>query len=111
MHEKQDTNNRRNRMAKTNLYSLYDKEAETCVGPIVAEMRHAPAIRMFGELLSDQQTLPGRYPKQFQLMHVGTQDTDTAEITAIKPTVIATGVEWLQQRENAANRPAQENTA
>lgn len=85
-------------MAKTNLYSLYDKEAETVVGPIVAERRHAPAIRIFTELLNDAKTLPGQYPQHFELRHIGEQDTDTAHLTACVPITIASGQEWLDRK-------------
>lgn len=96
-------------MAKTNLYSMYDKEAETVVGPIVAELRHAPAIRTFGELCADKNTVVGKYAEQFQLRFVGTQNLETGEITpvTIHPgyEIIATGAEWLAAQRRAALNP------
>lgn len=88
-------------MAKVNLYGLYDLEAQTVVGPIVPHARHGAAARMFNELLADKKTTPGQYPNHFHLVWVGELDTDSAIITPVEPTPVATGADWLKAQEKA----------
>lgn len=85
-------------MAKTKLYQVYDTEAETVIGPIVADLRHPSAIRTFYEIVANPDTLPGRYPQHFELRQIGEQDTRTGELTPVKPTVIARGSTWQEAK-------------
>lgn len=92
-------------MRTTELYQIYDKKAESIRGPIMAYNRPGPAIRSFNELCGNKETEIGKYPEDFQLRHIGTQDEETGEISPIEHpalAVIATGEAWLegQNKEN-----------
>jgi len=91
-------------MAKTNLYQLWDKESESVIGPVVADVRHAPAVRTFHEILANEKTVPGQYPEHFNLLWLGTQDTETALITPNSDPipVVARGEDWVKARAAAA---------
>lgn len=86
-------------MRLTNLYQMYDNEAEAVAGPLISEKRDAPAIRMFHSVLANDKTLPGQYPEHFELRKVGEQDEETAQLTATTPPhIVATGAAWLEQQ-------------
>jgi hypothetical protein len=87
-------------MSDTNLYQLYDTEAGCVAGPIIIERKHAPAIRMFIDVIADPKTTPGQYPHHFELRWIGTVELDTGWLTPNQPpVVIYTGQEWLIDRE------------
>lgn len=89
-------------MAKTNLYTVYDTEAQTAIGPLIAELRDAPAIRNFNEILSDERSILHKYPNHFRLVHLGAFDTETLEITPATPAAtIYSGAEWLAAQRRA----------
>lgn len=84
----------------TRLYQMFDTEANSVSGPIIAANRDAPAIRMFTQVLGDPKTLPGEYPHHFQLKLIGSQIEDTGEITPENPPqIIATGAQWKEQQD------------
>lgn len=83
-------------MNHTRLYQLYDLTAQAVAGPIVSEKKDAPAIRAFTTVLEDKNTMPGRYPEQFELRLIGTQDEETSQINALVPQTIATGAAWKE---------------
>lgn len=87
-------------MSIVKLYQMYDSVSMQTAGPILADSRDESATRMFTDVLKRPETLPGQYPDDFSLMHIGEQNTDTAEITPCKPQVIYTGRLW--QQNNAA---------
>lgn len=84
-------------MRLTNLYQMYDTLAQSVAGPIIIEKRDAPAIRAFHSVLANKDTLPGQYPDNFELRHVGVQDEETAQLTVVNPATIATGSAWAEQ--------------
>lgn len=92
-------------MRTTELYQIYDLKAESVRGPIMAYNRPGPAVRAFNELCANKESEIGRYPKDFHLLHIGTQDEETGEIESGRNTVIATGEAWLAaQTTNEENR-------
>lgn len=93
-------------MRKNELYQLYDKTARSVAGPIMMQKHAAPAIRDFHSILANTDTMPGRYPEQFDLLHVGTQDEETGTLAAVEPRPVATGAAWREARlaEEAAQR-------
>jgi len=78
---------------------MYDTTAGAVAGPILAEKKPGPAIRMFHGVLAQKDTLPGQYPEQFHLLQVGTQDEESATITTTTPEVIATGSAWKESQQ------------
>lgn len=82
----------------TNLYQMFDTEAQSVAGPIIIEKRDAPAIRAFHAVLANKTTLPGQYPQHFELRYLGTQDEETSRLdAAVVPQTIATGTAWQTQ--------------
>lgn len=86
-------------MRLANLYQMYDNLAQSVAGPIIIEKRDAPAIRAFHGVLANKDTLPGQYPDNFELRHIGVQDEETAQLTVMQPQTIATGTQWRTERE------------
>lgn len=86
-------------MAAKCLYQLYDRLAGHVAGPVIPEVRDAAAIRAFHEVLSSNQTLPGQYPNDFELLCVGEQDDATAVIVAYsEPRIVVTGRDWVESQ-------------
>lgn len=82
-------------MPEKQLYQLYDRKAQLTAGPIMAAHRAAPIVRAFHELLGDKTSEPGKYPEDFDILHIGSQDEETGKITPIeKPEAIAMGSQW-----------------
>lgn len=92
-------------MSRQNLYVLYDLQSETTIGQIVMANRDAAAVRVFTEILSTKDTLPGQYPQHFELRKVGSFDTEMAAITAAETTTqtIYTGKKWLADQSKLAS--------
>lgn len=87
-------------MAKTNLYQVYDREAETTLGPIFPVNKDGAAIRQFNELLTDEKGAPGQHPKDFDLLCLGTHESETGVITPLdKPRIVTSGADWLHARQ------------
>lgn len=80
-------------MAKTGLYQLYDTKAESVAGPIQTHRKEGSAVRAFHGVLEAAETMPNRYPEDFELRQVGEQDEETGEITPGLKT-ITTGTVW-----------------
>lgn len=90
-------------MRTINLYQIFDNEAQKTTGAIFPEHKDAPAIRAFVELFRRTNTLPGDYPEHFELLQVGTQDEETAQVTALTPPrTVATGQQWKEQQNREA---------
>lgn len=92
-------------MHTTNLYQIYDVAAECVGGPIIAAPKDSIPVRDFLRLLQDKNTDPGKYPEQYNLLRIGTQDLTTGQIAADKPVVIYEGAQFLA----AVMAQAQEN--
>lgn len=101
-------------MRLTNLYQMYDNEAQAVAGPIIIEKRDAPAIRAFHGVLGNDKTLPGQYPEHFELRLIGQQDEETGHLhlhsscpncgqtgeQEIASGTIATGKAWVATQQN-----------
>lgn len=91
--------NKQESIMKTSLYQIFDVVSGTTVGPIIPYNRDAAAIRAFQEIATSQGTQIQQHPRDFVLLLVGTQDTDTGAITPNDkaPTVIYGGDTMLAQ--------------
>lgn len=89
-------------MSTVKLYQMYDTVSMQTAGPILADTRDESATRMFTDVLNRAETLPGQYPDDFCLMHIGEQNTDTGEISPCDPQVIFTGRVWKQLQQKKA---------
>lgn len=90
-------------MGLTNLYQIYDTCAECAAGPIMSQKKEAPALRDFHAVLGMDNTMPGRYPEQFELRYLGFQDETTGHIDACLPQIVATGRAWAALRRDEAD--------
>lgn len=94
-------------MASVKLFQLYDTNAESVSGPLLAAANQAPYIREFKRLLGDPNSDPGRYPEDFELRELGTQDTATGAITALEtPRTLYSGKQWLLDQNNGLTSSA-----
>lgn len=92
-------------MAKQNLYTVYDLEAEQTMGAIMPYPRDAAAVRMFTNLLANKELITGQYPEQFTLQRLGELDTESAVIIACAPTLVLSGRMWLAEQRKAYETP------
>lgn len=90
-------------MAKTRLYIVYDRVAETTYGPIIAQNRDAAAIRIMQEAFSDERTELHKNPDDYELRLIGYMDTETGEVAPDQPARIYGGAEWARERAKAAS--------
>lgn len=81
-------------MRLTNLYQIFDTEADKTEGPIFQSQRDLAAIRIFHGIFTQRDTLPANYPEHFVLQRLGVQDERTGQITSEKPETIARGKDW-----------------
>lgn len=93
-------------MRTTNLYQLFDTTAGCVAGPIILDKSAASVIRMFNGVLANRDILPGQYPEQFTLLFIGVQDDETGAITAVRPSPIATGQQWLETQKQGVSEIA-----
>lgn len=81
-----------------NLYQVFDLNAGRTAGSIFTEYQHGPAIRSFRELLGgSKETLPARYPADFDLKCLGQQDVETGDIFPQTPETIYRGALFAEQ--------------
>lgn len=85
-------------MAKLRLFQMHDTNAGVVSGPILAAENPAPFVREFKRILADPQTEPGKYPEDFELREIGSQDTETGELVPIIPTIVYSGKQWAFDR-------------
>lgn len=93
------------------LYCLYDLVSESVVGPPIVQKGDAPAIRVFHNVLQDENSIMGKHPADFNLVCVGAQNAETGaimfalekdanagEVVYSGQRVVATGAAWVSQR-------------
>lgn len=88
---------------KTQLFQIYDRTAEQVVGPIIAANRAAAATRNFQEVIKDERTELAKHPMDYELRHIGEQNTDDGSITPVRVTTIYTGAEWIREQARPAS--------
>lgn len=89
------------------IYAIYDNQAKQYVGGLHLHAADAAAIRMFGDIARDPQTMVARHTEDFELHKLGHVDLTTGVLYTSNeettyPTVIITGDQWT-----AVNRPAE----
>lgn len=74
------------------LYAILDTAAAMIIGGVHVFPNDAPAIRFFGDLVADPQTMMGRHPKDHQLLCIASLDEeDGSLLTEGFPQVVITG--------------------
>lgn len=72
-------------MAQTvKVYSVYDVKAMVYGKPFYCK-NDGEALRLFGDVSRDKETMIGKHPSDFQLFHLGDFDDVTGSISGIKP--------------------------
>lgn len=85
------------------IFQMWDREANCVHGPIFTEYNEKLAIRGFQHVLANPKHIVGQYPDQFDLKLLGHLNEETGEITPeLPPKTIATGAQWLVDQERAA---------
>lgn len=82
------------------LYSVYDVKAEA-YGPLMAVKADAVAVREFGNLVLDGQSMVGKYPDDYELHELGSfyddalVDEDPRRLFGVSPRVVMTARNFL----------------
>lgn len=77
------------------VYALVDTRAGCILGGLHLFPHDAPAVRFFGDLAADPQTMIGRHPNDHQLVQIGVLDEFTQELVGSPIRVVITGAAWL----------------
>jgi hypothetical protein len=97
---------------KLMILALFDNVANCQAGPLITERAAAPAIRAFHDALSQQNTMPGRFPSNYDLKCVGTIDDETMELQPQTPVLtVARGQEWLDAQNKVSPIRSEPETA
>lgn len=88
---------------KKTIYAIMDTKAETIIGGLHLFAHEAAAIRFFGDIASDAQTMVARHIGDHELIQVGYCDEATGQVEASLAVVI-TGAAW-----KAAQTPVEVN--
>ncbi|QXP08259.1 MAG: nonstructural protein [Arizlama microvirus] len=79
-------------MNNANAYSILDVKSKIYNNPHFL-INDAVAIRQFGIIVNDKESIISKYPEDFRLYRVGTFDMNTGKITSeINPVEIAHGL-------------------
>lgn len=85
------------------LYQLYDEKSRVTAGPIMIEKRDGVAIRTFRELCSSKDNIVGKYPADFSMLFLGTQDEESGLVVHPDggPVRIDSGAAFLELMESS----------
>lgn len=88
------------------LYRVYDKIAETGLGPVLIEGHDKAAIRTFTDVCKDKSTQLGQHPHDYELQKIGEIETTTNDIVDNKRHTIITGEQWasLEDKETRTDQ-------
>lgn len=88
------------------LYAIRDRLAGELIGIVMMFSAPAAAVRWFGDVLSNAETLPGKHPKDFELCKYGQYTSEDDQIDGHEREVVMTGALWLAaQQADAAQVP------
>lgn len=77
---------------RENLYCFWDKKVKA--GDRVWQSpSDEAAVRTFGDILADKNTMFGRHPEDFALFRIGTYDNVSLEVVGEAKQVVVTGLE------------------
>lgn len=75
------------------IYAVVDTRADDIHGGLILQKNDAAAIRLFGDIASNPQTVVHRHPDDFELRRLGYIDTAN-DIQTEGVAVIITGAQW-----------------
>lgn len=80
-----------------NVYCIHDKQAETYETPFTLP-NHAYAIRSFQDAVN-KDTPYGKYPTDFELVHLGTYDQETGKFESLElPVVLSQATDYKNEQ-------------
>lgn len=80
-------------MRLLNLYVVYDERAKAIIGPVVHDFSPVPILRQITDAVKAEKGLIAQNPEDFVILHIGTINEDSGEITAIEPRILARAAE------------------
>lgn len=83
------------------VYSIRDAKIESYGPPFFCRAK-GEAIRMFQDLLNDGQSLPSKYPGDFDLYEIGTYDDATGVLAAVPHVACGKGLDFKRLPEETA---------
>jgi hypothetical protein len=85
---------------KTSIYAIYDTRAAEIIGSILQLHKHdAVAIRSFAEVVTTKGTSINSSPDDYQLIRLGTLDTEDGQLTDLGNDVVITARTVLSAQE------------
>lgn len=82
------------------VFSIFDNAAKVYNKPFFLKNRYE-AVRMFGDLVRDEQSMLSKHPQDFSLFHVGSFDDESAELINLKVpdrVMLASDVKLAQEK-------------
>lgn len=80
------------------IYSVFDSKAAIFSPPFYMS-NNAMAIRSFGEIVEDKNTMVARHPEDFSLYMLGAFDDETGNLASIKPINLVTASSMIVKPE------------
>lgn len=88
------------------LYVIYDLVAESMVGQLLMFAADAAAVRFFGDVCVDPQTMVARHVEDHELRFVGVVDEESGAVSSAPVAVVLSGKAWKAATDAArANGP------
>lgn len=84
------------------IYSVYDTKALEIFGGLLYVNNDEVARRGFHEALAHSESPLSKAPADYELLYIGTLDTQNATITPQGPDVVARGTDWLNANKGQA---------
>lgn len=84
------------------LYAIQDTASQMIIGGVHVFAHDAAAIRFFGDLVADSQTMMGRHPNDHNLLVLASLDEENGELlTDGCPSVVVTGAALKASQQQA----------
>lgn len=86
---------------------IRDRLSESC-GPVMLFTAIPAAVRSFSDVALDPNTMVGRHPEDFDLLHVASIDEGSGEVVPLSPPVVLlTGAAWSAMQQKGVAKPAE----
>lgn len=76
------------------IYAIRDSKAETIIGGVHLFAHQAAAVRFFGDIASDSQTMVARHINDHELLYLGQIAEETGVIVSVVPELVISGAAW-----------------
>lgn len=95
-------------MATKLLCVILDRMAQA-IGPVMVFPALGAAVRTFGDVANDPQTMVSRHPEDFDVLQVANIDDATGVVTPlVPPAVLLTGAAWVAAQSREAKPSAED---